>query len=78
VIEKTQNTGEDIEEKLKTKVLQDLARISSIQYGKDLSIEEMNHITDKLFACQSPNYTVDGRSIVQIISINDIIQRFNN
>lgn len=78
VTEKAQNTGEDIEEKLKTIVLQDLARISSIQYGKDLNIEEMNHITDKLFACQSPNYTVDGRSIVQIISMNDIIQRFNN
>ena len=78
VIETVKNTGEDITTKLKEKVLQNLAKLSAVQYGKELKFEEMCHITDRLFACKSHNFTSDGRSIIQTITMNEISERFNN
>lgn len=75
--ETVQNTGKDIDTELKIKVLQDMAKLSAVQYGKLLNIEEMAHITDKLFACKSFNYTVDGLPIIRTITMNEINERFN-
>jgi DNA mismatch repair protein MutL len=78
VVETVKNTGEDIKTTLKMRVLQNLAALSAVPYGKQLNMDEMCHITDTLFACQSPNYTADGRSIIQTITMNEISERFNN
>ena len=77
-IENVKHSGEEITSKLKEHVLQNLAKLSAVQSGKELSFEEMCHITDRLFACQSPNYTNDGRAIIQTITMNEIVERFNN
>ncbi len=78
VVETVRNTGQDIKTTLKMRVLQNLATLSAVPYGKDLNVDEMSHITDKLFACQSPNYTADGRAILHTITINEILEHFNN
>ncbi|MDY0280965.1 MAG: DNA mismatch repair endonuclease MutL [Salinivirgaceae bacterium] len=77
-IENVKHSGEDISSKLKENVLQNLAKLSAVQSGKELTFEEMCHITDRLFACQSPNYTNDGQAIIQTITMNEIIDRFNS
>jgi DNA mismatch repair protein MutL len=77
LIDTYQKTALDLKELLCNLVALNLATVSAIQYGKELNKEEMRHITDKLFACKSPNYTEDGKIIVQIITIDEITNRFN-
>ena len=77
LIDTYQTTALELETSLNKLVAQNLASVSAIQYGKDLNREEMCHITDKLFACKSPNYTEDGKIILQIITVEEITNRFN-
>ena len=42
----------------------------------NLSTEEMNHIIGRLFTSSNPNFTADGKRIVNIISDDDINQGF--
>jgi len=54
-----------------------MSKFASVNYGKKLSQQEMNNIFDRLFACQIPNYTPDGKTIVSILSEEDLENLFN-
>ena len=45
-----------------------LAAGNSLSEGRRLDIREMTAIVDDLFACQTPNYTPDGKVIISIIT----------
>ena len=45
-----------------------LAAGNSLSEGRRLDISEMTSIVDDLFACQTPNYTPDGKVIISIIT----------
>jgi DNA mismatch repair protein MutL len=49
-----------------------LARATAVPYGQLLSNEEMDSITNQLFACTNVNYTPDGRAILAILPQLDI------
>ena len=49
-----------------------LARATAVPYGQLLSNEEMDSITNQLFACTNVNYTPDGRAILCILPQSDI------
>lgn len=49
-----------------------LARATAVPYGQLLSNEEMDSITNQLFACSNVNYTPDGRAILCILPQSDI------
>ena len=49
-----------------------LARATAVPYGQLLSNEEMDSITNQLFACSNVNYTPDGRPILCILPQSDI------
>ncbi len=62
------NTTKQIQEFLAFEI----AKSQSVNYGEKLSQENMTEIFDKLFACSSPNYTPDGKKIIEIIETKDI------
>ena len=49
-----------------------LARATAVPYGQILSNDEMDNITNQLFACSNVNYTPDGRAILCILPQSDI------
>ncbi len=53
-----------------------LARSSAINYGKQLNREEMQEIVDKLFACDIPSYSPDGKPVITIINHQEIEKKF--
>jgi DNA mismatch repair protein MutL len=58
------------------KLAASLARASAIPYGKSLSSHEMEELFDRLFACNSPNYSPTGKPVIQITPIDEIDKKF--
>jgi DNA mismatch repair protein MutL len=54
-----------------------LARNAAIPYGKTLSGFEMQELFDQLFACATPNFSPDGKTIVSIVPHQELEARFN-
>ena len=69
-IEKGSSDSEEIHAALALSV----ARHAAIPQGQVLSNEEMEQVVNELFSCSNVNYTPDGRSILYILSHQDIEQ----
>ncbi len=76
LLEHYKQTQTDIKLKLKEQVALSLAKTSCIGYGRKLTDEEMQGIVDNLFACQVPNYTPDGKTVINIMETDEIEKRF--
>ena len=72
----TGSAGSAFNESPREKIARNLARSSAIHYGKSLNREEMQEIVDRLFACELPNYSPDGKPVVAIFSNEDIEKKF--
>ncbi len=70
------SSGSAFRESPREKIAFNLARSSSIGYGKPLTKEEMQEIVDRLFASELPNYSPDGKPVVVIINNDDIEKKF--
>ncbi|MDF2435125.1 MAG: mismatch repair protein MutL [Mucilaginibacter sp.] len=53
-----------------------LARNAAIKTGTKLSSEEMNLLTDQLFACQMPNVALNGKPVITTFTLNELAERF--
>ncbi|MXV51784.1 DNA mismatch repair endonuclease MutL [Pedobacter sp. HMF7647] len=53
-----------------------LARNSSIKAGTQLSQEERNSLIDELFACDSPNISLQGKPIILTFTLEELLQKF--
>jgi DNA mismatch repair protein MutL len=53
-----------------------LARNAAIKVGIKLSQEEMNQLTDQLFACQMPNVALNGKPVISTFTLNELLERF--
>ena len=53
------------------KIARSSAIASAIPYGKQLGVNEMQEIVDKLFACSNPNTTPGGKAILNIVKLED-------
>jgi len=53
-----------------------LARNAAIKTGTKLSSEEMNLLTDQLFACQMPNLGLNGKPVITTFTLNELLERF--
>ena len=58
------------------KISMSMAKASAIPHGRSLEPLEMQDMVDKLFACQQPNLSPDGKPIIHILQTNDIEKRF--
>ena len=53
-----------------------MAAASAIPYGKTLSQDEMENLFDTLFACRSPNYSPKGKTVITILTLEEMDKRF--
>ena len=54
-----------------------MARASAIQYGTPLTHTEMEELFDMLFACALPNYSPTGKTVMNIITLEELDRRFS-
>jgi len=76
LLEDYKTTQESPSSGAKEKVASAMAAASAIPYGKVLSQNEMEALFDRLFACQSPNYSPKGKAVINIIPLEEIDKRF--
>lgn len=76
LIEHYKNTEGSIRDKMHERVVLALAKAAAIGYNTVLSCEEMDEITNNLFACQNYNYTADGKTIIHILKYEDVSSWF--
>ncbi len=72
LIDKNMETGSNIQEQVHESLALSMANFTAIPAGKSLSEEEMLLMVNQLFACQLPNHTPDGKSIITVISDDEI------
>lgn len=53
-----------------------LAKASAIPYNRQLEPIEMQDLVDKLFACQHPNVSPEGKPTISMIAIDELDKRF--
>lgn len=68
--------GNDVKEEVQSMLALTLAKSAAIVYGQVLSHEEMENLIDALFACPTPNYTPDGRTVISTIKEEEIEKLF--
>lgn len=68
--------GNDVKEEVHTILALTLARAAAIVYGQVLNNDEMANLVDNLFACPTPNYTPDGRTVLSTLKEEDIEKLF--
>lgn len=66
----------DIASDKKEQMAREMAQAAAIPYGKTLSHDEMKELVDHLFACETPNFSPSGKSIISILSLDEIEKRF--
>lgn len=53
-----------------------LAKASCIPYGKILSKNEIEILINKLFSCENPSYSPDGKVLLHIMAVEELEKRF--
>ena len=76
MIESITDSGEELKSSLKEKIALSMANAAAIKSGQSLTQQEMETIISDLFKLPTPNYTPDGKTVVSIISIDDIVSLF--
>lgn len=65
-----------LKNKRKEQIALSIAKAISSKYRKKLSIDEMRTVFDMLFGCSNPNYTTEGKKIINIIATDNIDKQF--
>ncbi len=66
-----------VREELDRQLALKLAQAEAIPYGRILSDEEMEQLSDSLFALSMPNYTPDGKPVLSLLSYEELTKRFS-
>lgn len=75
LLEEYKNSASNLKERAKEHLATSLAFASSIDPGSQLSQAEADSLIDKLFACQTPNFSPLGKTIIEIIQTEEIEKR---
>lgn len=68
--------GCDVKEEVQETLALTLAKAAAIVYGQVLGNDEMTKLVDSLFACATPNYTPDGKTVLSLLKEDDIEKLF--
>ncbi len=68
--------GCDVKEEVQETLALTLAKAAAIVYGQVLGNDEMTKLVDSLFACATPNYTPDGKTVLSLLKEEDIEKLF--
>ena len=66
----------ELQKDAKTNAARSLAKRMSIKHGKVLSEVEMIALTEALFACQVPYHSPAGKTVVSILSMDELSEKF--
>ncbi len=78
LIEEYKQTESNVKEGIHGKIALTMAKVAAIGYGTVLAEQEMRELVDKLFACQMPNYSPGGNTIITILTLEELEKRFKN
>jgi DNA mismatch repair protein MutL len=53
-----------------------MAQSEAIRYGQTMNQEEMRHLVEQLMALPMPNYTPDGKTVISLLSVDELAPRF--
>jgi DNA mismatch repair protein MutL len=73
---KVLETGCEVKEEISESLALTMAKKAAIPYGKHLSKEESESLIANLFASSGSNYTPDGKTILTILSDDELGKRF--
>lgn len=76
ILDTAKNTAINIRQDKQESIALSLAKATSIHHGKELNIEEMNELINRLFACSAQAITPDGKPIATIITHDELDKRF--
>ena len=71
ILEDVRTKSIDIKEKCREELAKSLAKNSAINYGAELKQEEISELFDNLFACQTPNFSPNGKPVISILPVED-------
>ncbi len=77
LLEEYKNSPLEAKKKAREQIAISLAKASALDYGTDLSPEEVDSLIDNLFACATPNFSPDGKKVLTIIRTEDIEKSFS-
>lgn len=76
LIEKARTTALDSVNEISELIASTLAGASAIKSGQKLTNEEMTDLINRLFACEQPNFTPEGKVTMSILSMEEITAKF--
>jgi DNA mismatch repair protein MutL len=76
VIDEVNDGGKELSAKLFDKIALSVARSGAIPYGKKLSNSEAEALVEDLLALPDPNYTPDGKKVINTLSLEQINKMF--
>lgn len=76
IVARCVDVGADAQELLCDAIALSLAKATAIPVGKSLTGEEMDHLIASLFSCQDSNLTPDGKTILTMLTDEELEKRF--
>ena len=76
MITKSIDTASDVKEEIQEALALSMAYAAAIPYGHSLSLHEMEEIVNGLFVSNNHNFTPDGKTIINILTDEDIDKMF--
>ena len=76
MLETATEKGRDVKTDVHERLALSLAEAAAIPYGQVLSSLEMEQLVSDLLASVMPNYTPDGKTVISILSNDEITKRF--
>ena len=76
LIEGFKNSQQELKLDKRDALARSLAKNSAIKAGTTLGQQEMNTLIEELFACKTPNFSINGRPVIQTIALSEIAQKF--
>lgn len=76
IVAHCEELGTDAQEMIGETIARSLAKAAAIPAGKELTPEEMDHLIASLFSCQESNLTPDGKTIISMLTDEELERRF--
>jgi len=76
IIESYKNGEVNPEKEIQEQIAILMAKKGRLKTEETLSQDEMAMIVNKLFICKTPNYTPSGKTVISIISNEELEKRF--
>lgn len=77
LIEGFKNSQQELKLSKRDALARSMARNSAIKSGAVLGQQEMNTLIEQLFACQTPNFSISGKPVIQTIGLTELDKKFD-